>query len=784
VTVYRLMQRWTADIRAGTFDGNDGNDRAPGSGLQLGVCPPVDPACVVPDTGCTTGHCRRLCDLYAGPPRTLLAGAMVKVIRDRGPGGMNQTGLDLDNTLSVVLHVAEHSEPELFDSSCVETFDRLPPLLRFEAPTPSEAGVVRGAIQIRAVAVDNIDLRPRTSLPGLVDLDGDPWNAVAIAVVDTAALADGPLTVVARATDQAGNTAALERVLTVDNTAPAVSIDSTGFLVDGTTWWTPSAAPVLTGTVTDAAPVAVKAVLPGGIEVAGAVSGPSWLIALPPGALEDTGTPVQIVAVDAAGNQRSVTQRIRPDVDAPVLSFQPSTVNDEASEAVTFAAADHSPRHAHTGPPVDLTVVGACPSLTKFSYLLASASPDYAIESPGPNPIRYQLVTDDPGVGIAAGSTQYRVGRRIGMSTSWILDWTPAGAGLPIGAGVTRFPVGIVSDTVAGLATTEGVYDVELRAADRLGRTTIVARCFELRLRAPPLEFEPESGTRPTKDHAYALDSLSLAPDAQYDGIAARLLNNDATGASLIDQDVFNGTTETIFLTVTVTKPIAVMVAQSFVMHNATTDVTACPGGVCPPPSMLPLPHDSLTPAISIVMTTLHFPAKVFELVGGVPTVEIPCIAPCPPEGSVFKFAIPPRASGGQPARVFRVMTMIGQVSALWPRDSTHPAFPPFADEELAWVDLMTLMPKTTRFTGIVDRTVVPERTGCVVPGSGTSCQKQGTKVPFRALRFATLTFASTTESRYASAATTALTPVQAAPVRYRSSNPINNWATAEGELP
>ena len=60
---------------------NDGNDRAPGSGLQLGFCPPVDPACMVPDSGCATGHCRRLCDLYAGTARTLLAGAMIKVIR-------------------------------------------------------------------------------------------------------------------------------------------------------------------------------------------------------------------------------------------------------------------------------------------------------------------------------------------------------------------------------------------------------------------------------------------------------------------------------------------------------------------------------------------------------------------------------------------------------------------------------------------------------------------------------------------------------------------------------
>ena len=786
VNVYRLMQRWTEDLRGGTFDGNDGNDRTSGSGLQLGLCPPVDPSCVVPPTGCTTGQCRRLCDLYAGTPRTLLAGAMIKVIRDRGPGGINQTGLDLDNTISIVRAVSDNGDANLFDTPCIEVLDRLPPLLRFELPTPGETGFVRGTIQVKAVAVDDTDPRPHTSLVGFVDLDGDPGNAVALATIDTAALADGALTVIARATDLTGNTAMIERVLAIDNSAPIVATSAAGFFVDGNTWWTTSAAPVLAGTVTDAAPVAIKAVVSGGIEVTGAVAGTSWMILLPPGVVEATGTQVQIVAIDAAGNQRSVTQRLRVDLEAPVLSFQASTVNDEAAEVVTFDAADHSPLHAHTGPPIDLTTTTGCPAVTKFSYLLGSAGPAYAIENPGPNPIGYQLVTDDPGVGIATGSTQYRVGRRIGLSTTWILDWTSAGTGTPIATGVMRFPVGIFSDVVAGLATTEGTYDVELRATDRLGRTTTAARCFDLHLRAPPLEFEAP-GARPTKDHAYSLDSLSLAPGAPFDQIAARLLNSDATGASLIDQDIINGTAETIFLTVTVTKPTQVMVAQSFVLGNATTAVTTptC-GDDCIAPSMQGPEFVSQMPAVSTEETTLVFPAKVFAVVAGVPTTEIPCIAPCPPSGNVFKFAIPPRVTGGQPARVFRVMTMIGQVSSLWPRDSVHLAFPPFFDDAITWTST-TGVTTTTRLTGIVDRTVVPERTGCVRFASsptGPICIQQGTIVPYRALRAATLTFASTTKSRYEIAATATLPPAVAATDGVRDSVPANNWSTTEDTLP
>ena len=466
-----------------------------------------------------------------------------------------------------------------------------------------------------------------------------------------------------------------------------------------------------------------------------------------------------------------------------MLSFQVSRVNDEAAEVVAFTAPDHGPQHAHTGPPIDLAAAGGCPAVTKFSYLLGSAGPAYAIENPGPNPIGYQLVTDDTGVGIAAGSTQYRVGRRVGLSTTWVLDWTPAGSGTPIGGGVTRFPVGIYADVVAGLATTEGIYDVEFRATDRLARTTSATRCFELHLRAPPLEFEAP-GARPTKDHAYSLDSLSLAPGALYDQIAARLLNYDATGASLIDQDVFNGTAETVFLTVTVTKPTPVMVLQSFVLGNATTNVTASGCQMdCPSPAEEP---GYTSPTISTEETNISFPAKVFEVVAGVPTTEIPCLAPCPPSGSVFKFAIPPRSTGGQPARAFRVMTMIGQVSSMWPRDIGHLAYPPFFDDEIIWTNPFTNVTTTTRLTGIADRTVVPERTGCVrsIPGPSGACLLQGTKVPYRALRSASLQFSDSTRSRYETAATAALTPVQVIADRARPANVANDWSTSEGVLP
>jgi tryptophanyl-tRNA synthetase len=399
-------------------------------------------------------------------------------------------------------------------------------------------------------------------------MDGDPSNDVALASVDTTSVADGALTVTARAVDLAGNSRAVERRVVVDNTPPQLALSPAGFLVEGATWWTASAAPMLAGTIADANPASVKVTV-GGTQVVGTLSGDTWSVTLPAGAIDLGGADVTVIAADRAGNQAAWTQRIRRDETPPELSLQPSIVHDEASEVPAFAA-DESPIHGHNGAPIDLAlaVSGACPTVTKYSYLLRSASPAYVTETPARNPIAYKLASGDDGVGIVEGSTQYRVLRREAGGPAVVLDWTSAGAGTPLPTGARLFDVAIASDVVAGLDTTEAVYDVELRATDRLSRTTTASRCFELRLKAPPLRFSGDgSGT----GHTLALDSLSLAPGAAHDRLAARLLNDDATGASLIDQHVVNGTTETVYLTVTVTKPGSVTASQSFVVRNHTS---------------------------------------------------------------------------------------------------------------------------------------------------------------------------------------------------------------------
>jgi hypothetical protein len=144
VNLYRLIQRWAEDLRSVTFDGDDGDDRTTASGLQLGSCPPVAPGCIVPADRCATGYCRQPCDLYSGTPRTLFAGALVKVINDSGPGGLNQTSIDLSSTSWMPRAVANNLDPGLFEDSCIEPFElnEIPPSSRFDPATPDAAAAV------------------------------------------------------------------------------------------------------------------------------------------------------------------------------------------------------------------------------------------------------------------------------------------------------------------------------------------------------------------------------------------------------------------------------------------------------------------------------------------------------------------------------------------------------------------------------------------------------------------------------------------------------------------
>jgi hypothetical protein len=584
------------------------------------------------------------------------------------------------------------------------------------------------------------------------------------------------LTVIARAVDLAGNSSKVERRVIVDNTPPQLTLSSVGFLKDGSTWWTASAAPTLLGSIVEANPSTVQATI-GATQLPGTIVGGTWAVELPEGMIDLAGANVTIRVTDRAGNHTELTQRIRYDKTPPLLTLQTSTVTDEGAEAPLFST-EEDPIHSHNGTPVDLSVTGSCPTVTKYSYLLGATSPTYVTETPARNPIAYKLVVADDGVGIVDGSTQYRVLRREASGSTVLLDWTSAGPGTQIATTAWLFDVSVVAELVSGLKTTEGAYDVEFRATDRLSRVATTPRCFTLHLRASPLHFG-SGGV--AVGHAFALNALRLEPGSTFDRIAPRLLNNDASGASLIDQPVINGTTETVYLTVGVTRPSSVAVTRKFVIRNFTSNVTvsfSCgppsnPNPACDGVEDFPSPVTGYTSAtVTTTEQTLTFPAKLYETdTAGTPIAEIPCLAPCSPSDTVFKFAVPPRGASGAPARRFKVMTMIGPVSALWPSDGTWPASPPFSDDSINGV----------RYTGREQF----QSTGCSLRNSSqTACIRETTRIQYRALTLVGLDFANDTSSSYATAATAQLAPKQAIPPFSRTST--ISWSTSEpdGTLP
>jgi len=765
VNVLRLAQQLAVDLGQDGFDGNDHDDPTLGSGLQLGTCGPVA-GCTAPAAPdgdiCAREACRPQCDLYAGTTRSLLAGEMTKIIRNPA---INGTGLVSGDILAVARAMADNADPELFaPGGCSKSLDRTPPTLTFGA-APADGDFVRGAVTLTVTAIDDVDVppSPEVGLLGYSDTDGDLHNNVATAVIDTTRAADGALTVTATTADAAGNAAMITRALQVDNTVPVVALDATGFFDDGATWWTSDPHPVLRGVFSEAHPVSVEAVIGSTHLPLGTIVGSTWSVAVPDGSIGLAGADVRIVFTDAAGNQGTAVQHIRYDANAPAMSVQPSNVHDEASDTQTFDS-NEVPVHIHGGTSVDLAD-RACLRITKFSYLLGTNPPPYGAENER-NPLHYELLVSDDGVGFDSGTTQYRVGRDDASGTQWFTSFVTAGPGSPVGTGTgaVAYTVPLYADTVPGLDTVEGTYRVEFQSTDRLGRKAIAVGCFDLHLRAPPLHFQTPGQVAPDPDpipvnHLYRLESLNWS--GEFNAFAARLLNNNATGASLLDKDVTNGTASTVYLEVGVTRPTSVFAQQNFVLRNFSTSSSA--SFDCTEDGNGDTPARCSTPAGGPVYTrptstgdeqvpNLQFPVKVFELDSNLhPATEIPCVV-CG-IGDRWKFAIPPRAVNGS-ARRFKVMTMIGQVQQLWPSDASFLTSPPFQDTTVNGI----------KITGRVSATNV----GCTTHSTHTvggvildTCTRLTTIVPYRALTAVHLRIEGILTSTYATAATASTTSAQ-----------------------
>lgn len=582
VNVMTLIEAAKADLRAGELDGNDGNDRAPGSGLQVGECEAVPPTCQVRAPGCQLSTCRSGCDLFANTFRDGLAAAVRKYIGPAGyPTRWNRTGLSSADAKLMLDALQRNPDPDLFGEACIETADRSAPTIAWEVlregrwePLP-EGELVRGAVSVRALAYDDAETAPSIVLDGV---PSDRTGPVATTIVDTVAEADGTFSLMAIAHDAAGNQRRSILTLEIDNTAPVLTLQSGGFYVDSQTglWWTADSAPVLRGTLTELHPDKVEVVIDGVAVATASLEGESWAVAVPAGKVTTSGAEITIRATDGAGNLGTVARALRLDNTPPSLLVEPSMVYDEAHSTEDYALDNPATntwlqRHVTGGAPIDLSqsMPPACATVRKFSHLLFQ---DLVLGSTGSlNPLRLSLVASDDGVGVASGTEQLRVTVRNGTSTVEVLPWSTM-AGIPLGGNATRFIAGLYRDgpqAIPALGSMEGEYHVELRATDKLGRKVVQERCWNHRILAPKLrsaENYPDGGKQ-ALGFAQAMYSTSLAPVVgQFGDVSAKFLNSNAAGAAVWAWRVRNYLSVPIYVRVRIPSDVDATVTKSYVV--------------------------------------------------------------------------------------------------------------------------------------------------------------------------------------------------------------------------
>lgn len=712
--------------RDGLFEG-DGDTRIVGTAAT----------CHLP-AGCAArgDGCRQSCHLYHGTLRLRLALAIRAFLRSPG----NRTGIDEPEVTTWIEGIRASTERELWGDAAPPPFDMVPPVVMFAAPTPPEGAWVRGAIELRAEAMDDADGVPAVTWDGgLVDRDGDPTNAVAQAAIDTAGLggADGPATlaITARAIDDDGNTGAATRTVRVDNHAPALAVDDAGFLVDeaGDWWLRPPLAtgPTLTGTAADAAGVTVTARAGTTVLATAALRGERWSLALPPGTIADeAGAAIAIVAADPAGNTTSRIVRLRLDATPPALAFEPTAVRDERGDAIAFATAPdpslggvpgYDPTHNHLAAPAialgttpaPACTVAAAPTVGKHAYLLDDATPPHVIESGdgagGRNPIAFRVALTDRGVGLDLAHTAFRV--RDG-SGAIALDWTPLADGAPIldgGVAIGRthaialHRAAATGPAIAALAA-GGLFQLEVRGRDRLGREVTDARCWNLVVLPSPivagdasLARQAESG--PPGSGKLGLRALSLADVAPpYDPIGAALLEDGAAGVGLVELPLWNPTPTAVHVAIDLAAPAAsysreltlgywarssTALADLDCGYVAATDGPDYTRPGCARYSGFPAPT---TTSMTDAAATAGFTVRVFEEVSASVAVELPPCASCtgavpaPAAGSVrVVVSLPPRVPGAPPRKFWVVAAVTDLQDELRPGGA-----PPYTEHTAA----------------------------------------------------------------------------------------------------
>ena len=376
-------------------------------------------------------------EFYSGPPGLAIDGGAVAYTTDTTPTISGTTGLESPGLVTVTIagqtltdapspdgawsvdsgilpngtYVVEATATDAVGNESTVTqqltVDTVLPVVAIDGgsalstndPTPTISGTSDAAVDtVVHVTVDSQELR------ALVHAGG-AWN------IRPVALGDGTYTVDATVTDPAGNDGAATQTLTVDSTAPAVSING------GANALTNDATPTVSGTAAVPPGSIVTVTLPDEILTAAVQAGGSWSVVA--AALPDGPHRIVMSVADPAGNGASFAQRLTVDTVAPGVTIAggASSTSSDPDPTIT-GSSDAAP-----GTTVTVTIAGQTMTTLLQGNGTWNATPTFV--GPGTWPV-VASVTDPAGnIGSADQSLTIAAGAAPGPNDPTPTDPSP-----------------------------------------------------------------------------------------------------------------------------------------------------------------------------------------------------------------------------------------------------------------------------------------------------------------------------------------------------------------------
>jgi len=299
----------------------------------------------------------------------------------------------------------------------------------------------------------------------------------------------------------------------------AFTIDKTGFIDDGTRWWTSKANPTLHGTIDNPSGETLTLSINNTPIGTATITGTTWSIDLPAGAIAESDTAVDF-RLSSGVEQR---QLFALDDKAPVAVLFGS-IKDERGDQIDFSTGE--PVHTHAGASVTLDGTG-CPAVYKYAYLMDATKPLYGSET-SPNPFTWQVKASDS-TPIDNMDSAYRVRDASGTV---LYNWTSIE---PDTSGV--FSITLHRNDIAALGNKTGHMFVDVRFRDTFGNESTTSACWDNHPMAVPLDVDV-----PTQGPMFG---WTLAADSPVSSLEAAGKN-----AVLFTQEIVQHASEPVAMTI------------------------------------------------------------------------------------------------------------------------------------------------------------------------------------------------------------------------------------------